>query len=349
MRLRVSLWLALGAALGLPVDALFQAINLELVAAKRRLDGRRFRLTAEERLQRATLAQQLIGPFRELFHWIVSPEYCIRWLKRYQERQANGGSPQAKKTGRPWICQEKVDAILRIYDSGLTGLSRIVGEMGKCGMKVVESTVRKVLTAHGRPPSNHNHRQGSTWAQFWNRHARFLIGADFIQIPIGLLGKIVNAFVFVAIEHDTRRVHLLGITTNPTDYWIANCLRCATMDGAVLADRRHWILDNDGKYGERTAAVLGSLLVQTSIRAPDMNAIIERWNKSVQEECLDHIVFLSEEHLRHYVEAYILHHNTERPHQGIGNVPVGEWNVGAGEIVCEQRLDGLLTSFRRAA
>jgi hypothetical protein len=238
-----------------------------------------------ERLVFAKLSMKLGGALKELFDWIVSPDAFIRWLKRYQERQANGGIPKAK-TGRPWIGQEKVDAILRIYDSGLTGLSRIVGEMGNCGMKVVESTVRRVLTAHGRPPSNHNHRHGSTWAQFWNRHARFIVGADFLQIPIGLLGKIVNAFVFVAIEHDSRRVHLLGITTNPTDDWIANCLRGATMDGAVLADRRHWILDNDSKYGERTADVLGDRLLLTSIRAPDMNAIIERWCRFRKDLCI---------------------------------------------------------------
>jgi hypothetical protein len=32
--------------------------------------------------------------------------------------------------------------------------------------KVVESTVRRVLTANGRPPVDGNHRRGSTWAQF---------------------------------------------------------------------------------------------------------------------------------------------------------------------------------------
>ena len=116
-------------------------------------------------------------------------------------------------------------------------------------------------------------------------------------MPIGLLGKVVNAFVFVAIEHDTRRVHLLGITIHPTDDWIAQCLRNATMDGEPLAGRKHWIIDNDGKYGVRTTAILGSKLLQTSLRAPDMNAYCERIVRSISEECLDHIVFLSEEHL----------------------------------------------------
>jgi len=83
--------------------------------------------------------------------------------------------------------------------------------------------------------------------------------------------------------------------------------------------------------------------------APNMNSVMERWNKSIKEECLDHVVFLSEEHLRHYVKSYILHFNTVRPHQGIGNVPISEWSIGTGEIVCDDSLHGLLKSFRRAA
>ncbi len=121
------------------------------------------------------------------------------------------------------------------------------------------------------------------------------------------------------------------------------------MDGEPLAKRMHWILDNDSKYGVRTTAVLGSKLLQTSIRAPDMNAYCERFVRSISEECLDHIVFLSEEHLHEYVVGYLAHYNKQRPHQGIGNVPICHWQTGTGEIVCDESLHGLLKSFRRAA
>ena len=107
MRIRVGLWLALGSAMGIPVDALFQAINADLDAARKLLGRKRPRLSTEQRLSRATLAQKLCGPLRELIRWIVTPENCIRWLKRYQERQANGGTtPPAKKSCRPWIKPE---------------------------------------------------------------------------------------------------------------------------------------------------------------------------------------------------------------------------------------------------
>ena len=348
---RLGWWLTYGTALGIPVDSIFQLISTMLAAAKRQLVGKHLRLTITERLTAAKHAKLIPLAMRTLVQWIVSPESLIRWLKRYQQRRANSSEAKkdAGKEKRPWIGAEKVAAILRIYDSGLEGLSRIVGEMDKCGHKVVESTVRRVLTANGRPPVDGNHRRGSTWAQFWNRHASFLVGVDFMQIPVGIMGKIVNAFVFCAIEHDTRRVHLLGITLHPTDEWIANVLRTATAEGAPLAGRKFWLLDNDRKYGQRTTATLGKRALWTSVRAPDMNSVIERWNKSAKEECLNHVVFLSEEHLRQYVTSYVRHYNTERPHQRINNVPIGPWTVGTGEIVCDESLHGLLKSFRRAA
>ena len=146
LRIRVSLWMLCGAALGLPVDDLVSAIDQQLAAAKRSLDGKRMRMPTAERLAHAKVMERLVGPFRDLFRWIVSPAALIRWLKRYQQRAANGDGDQTpKKPGRPWIGQEKVTAILRIYDSGLTGLSRIVGEMGKCGLPVSACRGNKTL------------------------------------------------------------------------------------------------------------------------------------------------------------------------------------------------------------
>ncbi len=345
--IRVGLWLWVGKLLRLPIEDLFTSLNINLEAAKRRPG--RLPLTVSERLRLARIASRLGQPFHDLFAWIVSPDSLVRWLKRYQQRAANSAA-KPRGPGRPWLSAEKTEAILQIYDSGRTGTKRIVGEMKKLGLDVAKSTVRKVLTRNGRPPTDGKRRLGGTWGDFWKRHAAHTVGVDFIQMPVGLLNRIANAFVLVAIEHDTRRVHLLGITFNPTDAWIANVLRSATMLGAPLSSRQHWILDNDGKYGPQTDAVLGDRLVHTAVRAPDMNAFIERWIRSIKEECLNHSIYLSEAMLREHVETYIAHYNAERPHQGIGNRPVGPWESKAeGRIVCDQRLHGLLTSFRRAA
>jgi len=80
------------------------------------------------------------------------------------------------------------------------------------------------------------------------------------------------------------------------------------------------------------------------------NAFAERFTRSARDECLDHIIFLCEDNLRRSFVEYVAHYNEERPHQGVGNRPIGEWKPATeGAIVCDERLGGLLKSFRRAA
>jgi len=241
--------------------------------------------------------------------------------------------------------------VLKIYGAGIRGLKRIQGELGKCGIELARSTIRRILDQHGLPPGK-NGRKGSTWSAFWRNHPIETIGLDFIQVATGLWGNITYRFVLFAIEHDTRRVHLLGVSEHPTDAWLQNVVRSATMEGEPLAERKFWIHDNDGKF-QTLPGILAShglRSVNTSVHAPDMNAFAERFIRSARDECLDHLIFLTEDHLRRSFVEYVAHYNEERPHQGVGNRPIGEWKPATeGAIVCDERLGGLLKSFRRAA
>ena len=42
---------------------------------------------------------------------------------------------------------------------------------------------------------------------------------------------------------------------------------------------------------------------------------------SLKRECLNHFIFLSEDHLRSTVSAYVAYYNEGRPHQGIEGIP----------------------------
>ena len=93
--------------------------------------------------------------------------------------------------------------------------------------------------------------------------------------------------------------------------------------------------------------------------APNAAAHIERFMGSLRRECLNHFLFLSEDHLRHTVAAYIAYFNEGRPHQGIDGIPefgpglprVVHEGVGEGpiQVVAHPVLGGLHHDYRLAA
>jgi len=82
-----------------------------------------------------------------------------------------------------------------------------------------------------------------------------------------------------------------------------------------------------------------------------LNAYAERFVRSIKSECLGKLVLLGENHLRTAVREYVAHYHTERNHQGLeGQLierPVND--TGAGQIVCRERIGGLLRFYHRQA
>lgn len=88
--------------------------------------------------------------------------------------------------------------------------------------------------------------------------------------------------------------------------------------------------------------------------SPNLNAYIERWIQSIKQECLDHFVVFGENHLRYLIDEYVDYYNTVRPHQGLGNRPIGHIRLAdeyyrpeQSRIVCDTRLGGLLKHYCR--
>jgi hypothetical protein len=71
---------------------------------------------------------------------------------------------------------------------------------------------------------------------------------------------------------------------------------------------------------------------------------------------LDYFVVFGEDHLRHILADFVAHYNGDRPHQGKGNRPLTgpdppDWcgAVAPENVLCDERLGGLLKHYRRRA
>ncbi len=234
------------------------------------------------------------------------------------------------------------------------GYCRIQGEMKKLGHSVARSTIATALKDAGVPPSP---KRPTSWRTFLKAHAHVIAATDFFTIDAWTARGLVTHYVLFVLHHASRAVHIAGVTTQPNAEFMAQVARNLTdnVEG-WLRDKRFLILDRDSKFTEqfrRTLEEAGVTVVPTACQAPNMNAIAERFVGSIKRECLSKLILLGQDHLRRAVHEFVEHYNTERPHQGIGNRVLkpgaAELPARSGTTVVDERLGGLLRSYRRTA
>jgi putative transposase len=91
--------------------------------------------------------------------------------------------------------------------------------------------------------------------------------------------------------------------------------------------------------------------IKTSVKAPNMNALAERFIGSVRREALDYYLLISEKQIKRILQEYIAYYNTKRPHQGLDQqVPLGYKPMIDGNVVKFPVLGGVRNHyFRKAA
>ena len=164
-------------------------------------------------------------------------------------------------------------------------------------------------------------------------------------------------YVFFVMEIGTRRVHILGVTADPTGAWTAQQARNLLMDlGGRAGQFRFLIRDRDSKFTSVFDAVFtgsGMRIIKTPVRSPRANSFAERYAGTLRRECLDHLLIYSERHLRRILAEYARHYNEHRPHQSREQrPPLNEPGQPAGiadRIRRRQVVHGLINEYRRAA
>ena len=117
---------------------------------------------------------------------------------------------------------------------------------------------------------------------------------------------------------------------------------------------RFLIRDRDAKFPAAFDMVFqseGIRIIRAPYRAPNANAVAERWIRAVREECLDQIIILGEGHRLRVLQEDCASYNGARPHQGLEQrspVPLAT-APRAGPIERRDILGGVVHDYRRRA
>ena len=133
-------------------------------------------------------------------------------------------------------------------------MSRIHGELVKLGVTIAPSTVWEILHAAGIRPAPR--RSGPTWREFLHAQAAGILAVDFLHVDTVLLKRL---YVLVFIEHGTRRMHLGGVTANPTGDWAVQQARNLAINfGERLEDFRFLVRDRGSNFTVSFGAVFAA-------------------------------------------------------------------------------------------
>jgi transposase InsO family protein len=235
---------------------------------------------------------------------IVTPDTVLRWQRRrFREHWTKlSGRPTA---GRPPVNAE-ITALARKMAAAnpLWGAPRIHAELLKLGIDVAERTVSRLLPKRRSPPSQ-------TWRMFLTNHVRDLVSIDFVTVPTARLRVL---FVLVILAHHRRRVLHFNVTEHPTAAWTAQQLVDTFPDDSAPP---YLLRDRDSIYGQafrRRVKSMGIREVLTAPHSPWQNPFAERLIGSIRRECLDHVLVLSERHLRRALTGYFAYYHRSRTH-----------------------------------
>ena len=112
------------------------------------------------------------------------------------------------------------------------------------------------------------------------------------------------------------------------------------------------IRDRDSKYTGPFDEVFCSAAIgiaKTPVRAPQANAIAERFVRTVRAECLDWLLILTRRHLEHVPRVYV-EHNTHRAHRALKLQPPQRAQPPPAPPIGEiERRDRLIHEYHRDA
>ena len=306
---------------------IFENLALRQQLAFYKRIGKRARLSRSERVFWVWLSK-LWDNWRSALI-VVKPETVIGWHRQGYRLYWRWRS-RTKKLGRPRIPRKHIEYIKRISrDNPDWGEDKVFEELRiKFGVEHSTATIRQYMVTTSNP------KQGQTWRQFIDNHKGEIFACDFLTQYTALFSIM---YIFVIMELGSRRIVHFNVSESPGLDWVKQQIREISPYGR---GPRFLIHDNDGIYGQfrvrkrhdtggrfrcafdmwlnKTMGIEG---IPIPYGAPNAVARIERFNRTLREEALNHFIFLSEDHIRRVCSEYIKYYNHARPSQALHAIP----------------------------
>ena len=139
---------------------------------------------------------------------LVTPDTVLRWHRDIVRRRWAARSMHGK-TGRPATRRNIRALVLRLArENPGWGYRRIHGELACLWVRPSASTVWEILKKAGIDPAPR--RTGPAWSLFLRSQAEAILACDFFTADL-LDGT--QAYVLAVIEHASRRIRILGVTS----------------------------------------------------------------------------------------------------------------------------------------
>ena len=156
-------------------------------------------------------------------------------------------------------------------------------------------------------------------------------------------------YAFVIVRLDRRDLVWITVTANPTAEWIARQIT----EAFPWDEAPHYMIrDRDRIYGSVATRRLRAMGIRDrpiTPASPWQNGFAERLIGSIRRECVDHIIVLSEAHLRGILKSYARYYNKTRTHLALDkDAPVSRRVERTGVVRSRAILGGLHHHYARA-
>jgi len=310
--------------------------------------------TRRDERERLIKFGKILGRAIEELITIVSPATFYRWLKE------ESGTPKRKKNpkGGQRKPQEIRELVLQIASLTNFGLTRIVGELRKMGIKKISrQTVRNILKEEGiRPVPD---RTSDTWQSFVDRHAKTLWATDFFSVKTVTPRGLKEMYVMVWLCMTTREAIISESTEHPNSAWVVQQTEAFLDQTLNRADKPAIVMhDRDAKFSKEFVAKLEEHGVRHNAlpkASPNLNGRCERFVGTIRWECLDKFIIFGKRHLDYLCQEFTRYYNEKRSHMECGHLPpLAEppeevATLKPSEVRIRSYVGGLVKSFERNA